>query len=89
MSTRRQMLGAWLVPALIAAATAFCAAIAAAVVIAIADIYVTGHGGASLTKPWLTWGSVVDLSPADMLLWSATLIAGAAAFFLTRRRPAR
>ena len=74
----------WVVRVLVAGASAISAAVVAAVVLTIADLYITGHGGASLSRPWISWDPVVDLSRAGVVFWFFTLISGAAAFFTTR-----
>ena len=81
-----RIIDGWLLPGLVAGAVALGTAILVAVVFAVADIYVTGHGGKSLMQPWVTWGSVVALSPADVVLDAAVLVAGTATFLLARRR---
>jgi hypothetical protein len=63
---------------------AAAAAVLAAVVLAIADLYITGHGGASLARPWISWGDLVQLSRADVILWSCALVAAGAGWFATR-----
>jgi hypothetical protein len=48
-------------------AAGFAAAIATAVVLAIANLYVAGHGRPALTRPWIDW-AFVHLSRADAVL---------------------
>ena len=74
----------WVVRVLVAGASAFFAAVVAAVVLAIADLYVTGHGGASLARPWISLGPVGELSRAALVFWTFTLFSSTAAFFTTR-----
>lgn len=85
MNRNRSILNAWVLPALLAVVSAFGAALATAVILAVADIYVTGHGGTSLMQPWISWRPIVDLSPADVLLWFVVVVSGGAAFWMTRR----
>ena len=65
-------------------AMAFATALIAAVVLAIVDIYITGHGGASLMRPWLSWHGAVELSRADALFLLAALCGAAGGLLLTR-----
>jgi hypothetical protein len=54
---------------------ALVAAVVSAVVVAVADIYLTGHGGQSLTRPWIEWGgSAVALSRGDVAVLVAALV---------------
>jgi hypothetical protein len=68
------------VAAIVAAAAT---AVGAAIVLAILDIYQTGHGRASLSRPWID-ASFVHLSRADVVLLVAvlmsSLLAGAAVY---------
>ena len=73
----------WAARALVVGASGFLAALLAAVVLAVADLYVTGHGGPSLARPWLSWSPVVELSRADVVLWAVTLMAVVVAVFAT------
>lgn len=60
---------------LAAAAAGAGATLVAAVGLAVADLYLTGHGHASLGRPWLEWAELgVHLSRADvaLLLLAAT-----------------
>lgn len=60
---------------LAAAAAGAGAALMAAIGLAIADLYLAGHGHASLGRPWLEWAALgVHLSRADvaLLLLAAT-----------------
>jgi hypothetical protein len=46
-----------------------------ALLLTVADMYVTGHGGPKLTRAWLDWPSVgVHLSPADVVMLVAAAI---------------
>jgi len=73
---------------ILASLTAFCAGLVAAVTLAIIDIYVTGHGGESLARPWISWGPWIQMSRADAVLYVAALAAGGAASLLLARRRA-
>jgi hypothetical protein len=85
----------WLARVLVCAASAFVAAVVVAIVLAVADLYVTGHGGASLARPWISLGPVGEVSRAELVFWALTLFSSTAAFFTTRGlmrpsvRPAR
>ena len=63
----------------LAAVAAIGASVFAAVALAIVDLYVTGHGGLSLGRPWISWSSVLELSRADVLV----LVAAALGFVST------
>jgi len=71
-------------PASVAFASGVVAALVTAVVLAIVDLYITGHGGPSLARPWISWGDHVLLSRADVILWSCALVAAGAGWFATR-----
>ena len=61
------------------------AAVAAAIGLAILDIYLTGHGEPSLRRPWIDWGTVVALSRADVLMLAVAAAAGLLVFALQRQ----
>ena len=65
-------------------ASAISATILAAVVLAVVDLYMTGHGGDPIGRPWIEWFSFVHLSRADVLLYAATLIGGIVGFLFAR-----
>jgi hypothetical protein len=65
---------------LLPALAAFAMALLAAIVLAVADIYVTGHGGESLMRTWITWGDAVRLSRADLIFYAAAIVGGVAGF---------
>jgi hypothetical protein len=53
----------------------------AAVLLALADIAVTGHGGHTIRGPLLDWPALgVHLSPADIVLLCAAAIAAGIAW---------
>ena len=71
----------------LAAATALGTALVAAIVLAVVDLYLTGHGHASLMKEyWVApeWG--VNMSIADFILLTGSLLAGSYVWWLTRAR---
>jgi hypothetical protein len=70
----------------LASLPAFGAGLVAAVTLAIVDVYMTGHGGESLTRPWISWGPWFQLSRSDAVLCFATLAAGGASLLLARQR---
>jgi hypothetical protein len=70
-------------------AAALGAAVVAAILITVADLYVTGHGGATLSGPWLEWPALgVHLSPADVLMLSASAVVGVVTWRRSGRRTA-
>jgi hypothetical protein len=75
----------WLVPALVAGLTAVAAAVTAALVLAIVDLYLTGHGHVSIARPWISWSPFVELSRADAILLVAAALAALTAFLTTKR----
>ena len=74
----------WLIPGLLATLVAITTAVLVAVALAIADLYVTGHGGPSLARPWISWSPVVSLSRADVILLAVAATAFAVMFFATK-----
>jgi hypothetical protein len=67
-------------------AAAFSVAFVSAIVLAIVDLYLTGHGQESLNGEWLhSVGGIVDLSRADVLLLLSTLLSSVVAFQIFRR----
>jgi hypothetical protein len=65
-----------------AAAAGFAAAVLLAVILAIVDIYLSGHGQPTLSRQWIElpdWG--IFLSRADVVLLAGALIAALAAGF--------
>ena len=67
----------WATRLVLAAGAAFFSATFAAVAVAIADLYVTGHGGASLRQPWLNWSPFVEVSAGDVIVLAAATLGGA------------
>ena len=61
-------------PIFAALVSGFGAALVAAVVLAIIDIYLTGHSRPALGRPWLSLGGAVQLSRAELLLYIAILL---------------
>ena len=56
-------------------------AVFAAVCVAIADLYLSGHGYAGLTRERLTWPALgVHLSIGDLILLGATLLSATVAW---------
>jgi uncharacterized membrane protein YfcA len=51
-------------------------AVVLSILLSLADIYSTGHGGGTITGPLLDWPAVgVHLSAADVVMLSASAIA--------------
>ena len=69
---------------LVSIATALGAGVLAALVLAVVDLYVVGHGGESLSRPWIDWGAA-GLSRADAAMLVASATAGLGTFLLGRR----
>jgi hypothetical protein len=68
-------------------ATGFATAIVFAIILTVADIYVTGHGGRTITGPFLDWPALgVHLSPADVGMLAASAIAAGIAWRWSGRR---
>ena len=51
------------------------AGVMTAVVGAIVDIWITGHGGASLMRPWIEVGQVISLSRLDAVFLVVVVVA--------------
>jgi hypothetical protein len=67
----------------VTAATVFVAAVLAALAVTIADLYLTGHGYASITREFISrpaWG--VHMSIGDLVMLGAALAAGALTWIL-------
>jgi hypothetical protein len=63
------------------------AAVLAAVVLAILDVYVTGHGHASVLRPWIDWPEAgVHLSRGDIVMYFAACLAGLGTWFAASAR---
>lgn len=69
-----------------AAASAFGAAVIAAIALAVLDIYLTGHGRPSLMRPWIEWPAIgVHLSRAGLVFSIVTAATFVAAWVAQRR----
>lgn len=56
-------------------------AVVLTILLSLADIYSTGHGGPTITGPLLDWPAVgVHLSAADVVMLGASAIAAAVAW---------
>ena len=64
-------------------AGAIASGLIAAIVLAIADLYVTGHDGASLMRPWLQ--GAVSMSRADVIFYLAVVMGGVATWLAAGR----
>jgi hypothetical protein len=53
--------------------SASAAAVISVIVLAILDIYLTGHSYASMGRPWVDW-AIFDLSRADVIFLGVTLL---------------
>ena len=67
----------------VAMAGALASGFVAAIVLAIADLYVTGHGAASLMRPWLQ--GAVSMSRADVIFYLAVVMGGGLAWLAAGR----
>ena len=62
-------------------------AVLAAIVLAIFDVYVTGHGQLSVLRPWIDWPEAgVHLSRGDVVMYLAACLAGLGTWFASSRR---
>jgi len=65
----------------------FCAAVLAAVGIAVLDLYLTGHGYLSVMRPWIDWPEAgVHLSRGDIVMYVAACLAGLGTWFAASGR---
>ena len=65
---------------------AFVAAVVAVLLLTIADLYLVGHGHASINREWIS-SAGVSMSLADILLLLAALGAWCVIWFVLRPRP--
>jgi hypothetical protein len=71
----------WWIRLLLSLLAGFGAAIVAAILLAVVDLYLSGHGLRTLGGPWLDWSAAgVHLSRADVLLLVAAGLAAAVAW---------
>ena len=64
---------------------AFGAVLIAAIVIAIVDLYLSGHNLPALGRPWLEWSEPgVHVSRADVIMYIVFLAAGLTVWFAGR-----
>ena len=62
-------------------ASALAMLLVSAIVIAIADLYVTGHGGQSLGREWIEVNdNIISLSRADVIVLTAAFIGAIGGF---------
>lgn len=67
-------------------AVAVMAAFASALVLAVIDLYLSGHSSGSITRPLIVWpGLGVSLSPADTVLLAVSVVAGCSAGWIVWR----
>ena len=72
---------------ILALGAGFGAAVLAAIVLAILDVYVTGHGHRSVLRPWIEWPAAgVHLSPGDIVMYLAACLAGLGTWFAVSGR---
>jgi hypothetical protein len=70
----------------LALGASFGAAVLAAVVLAILDLYVTGQGQPSVMRPWIDWPDAgVHLSRGDIVMYLAACLAGLGTWYAVRR----
>jgi hypothetical protein len=69
-----------------AAGISFAAAVIVAIVLAVTDMYLTGHGHPSLMRAWIDWeAGGVHLSRGDVVILVVAAAAGLASWHLLRR----
>lgn len=74
----------WWIRLLLSLIAGLGSAVLVAIVLAIVDLYLTGHGFQSLSGPLLDWPNVgVHLSLADVIFWGAAVFAAAITWRLT------
>jgi len=62
--------------------------VASAIVLALVELYVTGHGGPSINRPWIQWPSLgVSLGRADFVALLVGAGAGVLTWLATGRAP--
>ena len=62
-------------------------AVLAAVVLAVLDLWVTGHGQPSLLRPWVDWPDAgVHLSRGDIVMLLTSCLAGLGTWFAVKGR---
>jgi hypothetical protein len=71
----------------LALGASFLAAILAAVVLALLDLYLTGHGHLSVMRPWIDWEQAgVHLSRGDLVMYVVACLAGLGTWFAASGR---
>jgi hypothetical protein len=71
----------------LALGASFAAAVLAAVVLAVLDLYLTGHGHLSVMRPWVDWEEAgVHLSRGDIVMYVAACLAGLGTWFAVSGR---
>jgi hypothetical protein len=64
------------------------AAVVAAMILAIIDLYLTGHSMPALGRPWLTvFGGAITISRAELLFYLAIVAGGWAGWLQASRNP--
>ena len=77
----------WFVRALVAGGAGIATAVVVGIALALADIYVSGHGGHTINGPLWDWPALgIHLSPADVVLLGSAAVAATIAW---RRLPRR
>ena len=76
------------VTAFVTIVAGFGVAVACAVVLAVVDTYLAGHGRATLGRPWID-DSFVQMSRSDCILCFVSLAAALTAGWATWRQPGR
>ncbi len=79
----------WWVRALLSFAAGLASALVVAILIAVVDLYLVGHGIAPLDEPLLDWpGAGIHLSLADLIFLGAAALAAAITWRRTAARGA-
>jgi hypothetical protein len=77
----------WWIRALLSLAAGLASALVVAIALTVVDLYLTGHGLASLSEPLLDWSAGgVHLSLADVIFLVAAVLATAITWRRTARR---
>jgi hypothetical protein len=75
-------------PFFAAIVSAFGAAFLAAMILAIIDLYLTGHSMPALGRPWLSvFGGATTISRAELLFYLAIVAGGWAGWLQASRNP--
>jgi hypothetical protein len=80
----------WFARALVAGAAGVGTAVVVGIALALADIYVTGHGGRTINGPLWNWPALgIHLSPSDVVLLGSAAVASGIAWRRVSSEPVR